>query len=216
MHQQSLSNLNLYLIAGPNGSGKTTSYELLKTEGMLDSKAVFINPDVYAKELANSLGYKNVNELPLALKTKLDLEAGKRALLARANCFKQKQNMIIETTASSRGTLRLINEAKAQGYQIKTIFIILQNAVLNILRIKVRAKLGGHYVEPDIVKRRFAKAQELLGEILAFSDEGILLDNTESYEVVLTKEGNEIKTYPNEVWDKQRLDSLIQEIKSLS
>ena len=94
MDHQEHSNLTLYLIAGPNGSGKTTSYELLKTSGQIDSEAVFINPDVYAKELANLYGYENVNELPLALKTKVDLEAGKKALLARANCFKNKQNMI--------------------------------------------------------------------------------------------------------------------------
>ena len=58
MHHQEPSNLTLYRIAGPNGSGKTTSYELLKAEVNLDSEAVFINPDVYAKELTNSLGYK--------------------------------------------------------------------------------------------------------------------------------------------------------------
>ena len=56
MYHQEPSNLTLYRIAGPNGSGKTTSYELLKAEGNLDSEAVFINPDVYAKELTNSLG----------------------------------------------------------------------------------------------------------------------------------------------------------------
>lgn len=206
--------LTLYLIAGPNGSGKSTIYEFLKAEGKISADTPFVNPDLYGKELANQYGYNNVNELPLKLKTKVDIAAGRQALLTRAECFKNKQDFVVETTASSRGTIKLINEAKAQGYLIDARFIILQTADLNNLRIQSRVKIGGHYVEPEIVKRRFAKALQLMPEVLAKSDCARLIDNTEHYFEVLNKKGKIIKTHPNNYWDHRRLENVINEMKT--
>ncbi len=206
--------LTLYLIAGPNGSGKSTAYEYLKAEGKIDADTPFVNPDLYGKKLANQYGCHNVNELPPELKTKVDIAAGRQVLTARAKCLKNRQDFIVETTASSRGILKLIDEAKAQGYFIDTSFVILQNAKLNNLRIHSRIQTGGHYVEPEIVNRRFDKAMQLMPEILAKSDCARLIDNTEHYFEVLTKDGKIVKTDPNKNWDQRRLDHVINQMKT--
>lgn len=212
-YNKSTPHLTLLLIAGPNGSGKTTSYEILRDSGNIDSNTKFINPDEYAKKLANQYGFANVNELPMSLKASVDIQAAKAALTERALCFKRKQNMIIETTASSRGTIKLIEEAKANGYHVETQFISLKDVALNNLRIQKRAAEGGHFVSPEIVERRFAKALELMPEILAKSDIATLIDNSKNHEKVLSKDSKSIKIFPNENWTTSRLNKLAAEIK---
>lgn len=205
--------LTLYLIAGPNGSGKTSGYEILRDSGIIKSETKFINPDEYAKKLANQYGFSNVNELPVNLKASVDIQAAKMALKERALCFNRKQDMIIETTASSRGTIKLIEEAKANGYQVETHFVTLKDVALNNLRIQKRAAEGGHFVAPEIVERRFAKALELMPEILAKSDIAALIDNSKNHEIVFSKNVKAIKFFPNENWPSGRLNNLAAAIK---
>ena len=123
------------------------------------------------------------------------------------------KDMIIETTASSRGTIKLIEEAKANGYQVETHFVTLKDVALNNLRIQKRAAEGGHFVAPEIVERRFAKALELMPEILAKSDIAALIDNSKNHEIVLSKNVKAIKFFPNENWPSGRLNNLAAAIK---
>ena len=124
-HNKSTPHLTLFLIAGPNGSGKSTIYEHLVKEGTITQNMPFINPDVYAKQLANKHGYDNVNNLPPLLKASVDIQAGKIALKARQTCFNTKQSFAIDTTASSRGTIKLIEEAKNKGYKVNVEYVLL-------------------------------------------------------------------------------------------
>ena len=212
-HNKSTPHFTLFLIAGPNGSGKTSEYEILRDSGIIKSETKFINPDEYAKKLANQYGFSNVNELPVNLKASVDIQAAKMALNERAQCFKRKQDMIIETTASSRGTIKLIEEAKAKGYHVETHFVTLKDVALNNLRIQKRAAEGGHFVAPEIVERRFAKALELMPEIFAKSDIAALIDNSKNHEKVLSKDSKSIKIFPNENWTTSRLNNLAAAIK---
>ena len=195
-HNNSTPHLTLFLIAGPNGSGKTSEYEILRDSGIIKPETKFINPDEYAKKLANQYGFTNVNELPINLKASVDIQAAKIALKERSLCFKRKQDMIIETTASSRGTIKLIEEAKSKGYLVETHFVTLKDVALNNLRIQKRSAEGGHFVAPEIVERRFAKALELMPEILAKSDIATLIDNSKNHEKVLSKDSKSIKIFP--------------------
>ena len=212
-HNNSTPHLTLFLIAGPNGSGKTSEYEILRDSGIIKPEIKFINPDEYAKKLANQYGFTNVNELPINLKASVDIQAAKIALKERALCFTRKQDMIIETTASSRGTIKLIEEAKAKGYLVETLFVTLKDVTLNNLRIQKRSADGGHFVAPEIVERRFAKALELMPEILAKSDIATLIDNSKNHEKVLSKDSKSIKIFPNENWTTNRLNNLAAAIK---
>ena len=151
--------------------------------------------------------------MPINLKASVDIQAAKIALKERALCFTRKQDMIIETTASSRGTIKLIEEAKAKGYLVETLFVTLKDVTLNNLRIQKRSADGGHFVAPEIVERRFAKALELMPEILAKSDIATLIDNSKNHEKVLSKDSKSIKIFPNENWTTNRLNNLAAAIK---
>ncbi len=206
----------LFLILGTNGSGKTTYYNFLKSSSFFYSNITFINPDILALNLANKKGYKNVNELPKDLKVLIDFQAAKQALQARINCFKQKISFIEESTASSRGTIKLIDYAKSQGYVVKVLFISLNSPKLNHQRIMSRVLLGGHFVEPSIVERRYKKALILLPEIFFKADRALLFDNSLFYRITLIKENLSFKSYPNKFWSAQKLDCLVKEIKNFS
>lgn len=215
-YNKSTPNLTLFLIAGPNGSGKSTIYEHLVKEGTITQNMPFINPDVYAKQLANKHGYDNVNNLPPLLKASVDIQAGKIALKARQTCFNTKQSFAIETTASSRGTIKLIEEAKNKGYKVNVEYVLLKNSELNKIRIKSRALFGEHFIDPEVVERRFNKAVELLPEILAKADNARLFDNSDHFEIVLTKNNLKTQLSPNHNWTAERLSKLVKDMQKFS
>lgn len=215
-YNKSTPNLTLFLIAGPNGSGKSTIYEHLVKEGTITQNMPFINPDVYAKQLANKHGYDNVNNLPPLLKASVDIQAGKIALKARQTCFNTKQSFAIETTASSRGTIKLIEEAKNKGYKVNVEYVLLKNSELNKIRIKNRALFGEHFIDPEVVERRFNKAVELLPEILAKADNARLFDNSDHFEIVLTKNNLKTQLSPNHNWTAERLSKLVKDMQKFS
>ena len=51
----------LVIFAGVNGAGKSTAYEI---DPCLANNLPIINPDVYAKEMANKVGARSINDLP--------------------------------------------------------------------------------------------------------------------------------------------------------
>ena len=75
---------NLVIFAGVNGAGKSTAYEI---DPRLANNLPIINPDVYAKEMANKVGARSINDLPPNLKTKVNIKAGKLALIKREKAY---------------------------------------------------------------------------------------------------------------------------------
>ena len=57
----------LLILAGPNGSGKTTFYQRLAAQDSSLACLPFVNADIIAQQLAAERGYANVNELPPTL-----------------------------------------------------------------------------------------------------------------------------------------------------
>lgn len=83
----------LCIVAGPNGSGKTTTTEqLLSNEWGADS--LYINPDNIAKE-----EFGDWNNQDAVLK------AAKRATEIRYECLGQKRDFVFETVFSSSAPL---------------------------------------------------------------------------------------------------------------
>jgi predicted ABC-type ATPase len=132
---------NLYIIAGCNGSGKTTaSYtvlaEMLKCEE-------FINAD----EIAKGLSPFNPD--------KVAIEAG-RIMLKKINDFINKQfDFAFETTLSTKSHVKTIEKAKENKYEITLLFLFLDSVDLAIERVKTRVNEGGHDIPEKVIKRRY-------------------------------------------------------------
>ncbi|MBQ3805781.1 MAG: zeta toxin family protein [Prevotella sp.] len=83
----------LIVIAGPNGSGKTTiTSKILRHEWMED--AVYVNPDQVAQ---NRFGDWNSSEAVL--------KAAQYCEAQREECLRNRQSLIFETVLSSEGKL---------------------------------------------------------------------------------------------------------------
>lgn len=133
-----------FVIAGPNGSGKTTF-----ASGFLEREAGlvhFVNADLIAKGLS-------------PLKAELArVQAGKLFLQEIERFARQRLDFAFESTLSGlvhRSRLKAIRET---GYTITLIYLRLDNPALAMKRIRARVNQGGHDVPEQDVHRRFHRS----------------------------------------------------------
>src|ERR1700740_1739521 len=136
--------MELYIIAGPNGVGKTTfAREFLPKYA--DCKN-FVNPDLIAQAMA-----------PFSPETAA-LRAG-RAMLGEIRSFaKRRVSFAFETTISGRSYLTLLRRLAAEGYEIHFFFLWLKSVDLALSRVKERVSRGGHDVPEAVIRRRFDRS----------------------------------------------------------
>ena len=173
----------MYVFAGNNGSGKSTIRNMI-----VDVLGISVNidPDVLARGL-NA-------EYPERRK----VSAGKEAIKLARDCIRQNRDFSIETTLSGGNALRLIKHARENGMKITMFYVGLGDHELNIERVAMRVKYGGHDIPTaDIIRRATTSMQNLLSH-LDLIDRLIVIDNTnEIGEIVLQAEGHSV-TYRSE------------------
>ncbi|MCR5017534.1 MAG: zeta toxin family protein [Bacteroidales bacterium] len=132
----------LIVIAGPNGSGKTTiTSKILHHEWMED--ALYVNPDQVAQDM---FGDWNSPEAVLS--------AVQYCENLREECLKNRKSLIFETVLSSDGKVDFIQRAKEAGYFIRLFFVSTSHPAINSSRIAKRVMQGGHDVPiPKIISR---------------------------------------------------------------
>ena len=119
------------LVAGPNGSGKTsTTVQLLHNEWAENS--LYINPDNIAQEQ-----YGDWNS-PVAV-----LKAAELATKMRYECLRKRQDFVFETVFSSDEKLAFVEEAKKAGFFIRIFCVCTNNPEINVRRITQRYLNGG-------------------------------------------------------------------------
>ena len=135
----------LYIIAGANGSGKTTfalSYIEL-------NNLHFINAD----EIAKSYDPNDIS--------KYKVKAGKEFFRQLELNLNKNQSFMIESTLSGRYLKDVIIKAKEKGFKVVLIYIFLESEIENILRVKNRVLNGGHDVPEVDIKRRYTRSRRL-------------------------------------------------------
>ncbi len=136
---------DLYIIAGANGSGKTT----FAVEFAKNNDLHFINADEMAKQL---------NPLDM---TKVKIQAGKAFFRAIQNSFHQHHSFMLESTLSGKYLSKVIRTAKKKGYHIILIYLYLEHYQVNIARVRNRVLNGGHDVPREDIIRRFYRSKKL-------------------------------------------------------
>lgn len=189
----SLKRPTLCIVAGPNGSGKTTTtIQLLANEWAEDSQ--YINPDNIAQE---TFGDWNSQDAVL--------KAAQLATQKRYECLEKKENFVFETVFSSSEKLDFVRKAKEAGFFIRFFFVCTNNPSINAQRVAKRFMEGGHEVPISKIISRYYKSLENAAEAISLVDRAYIYDNSVEDELpqllYRTSEGQVIKQYTSNIPD---------------
>lgn len=172
-----MKNKAIYIIAGPNGSGKTTFATMFLPEYVNCSN--FVNADFIAKGLSPFE--------PRAAAVK----AGKLVLQQIHEYAEHGVDFAFETTLSGKSYAGLLTELKARGYELHLFFLWLPNAELAIARIKERVREGGHHVPSEDVRRRFVRGiNNFISLYEPLLNSWMLFDNSKAKPILIAKRRN--------------------------
>ena len=154
------------IVAGPNGSGKTTTTEqLLNNEWGADS--LYINPDNIAQEQ-----YGDWNSADAVLK------AAQTATGQRYECLSNGTDFVFETVFSSAEKIEFLRKAKDAGFFIRIFYVCTESPLININRIAQRYLNGGHEVPISKTISRYYSSLKNISEAIKIADRVYLYDNS--------------------------------------
>lgn len=160
-----MNNRNVYIIAGPNGSGKTTF--AVKFLPKYVNCPNFVNADLIAH------GLSPFSPGAAAIK------AGKLVLEQIHEFEEMRVDFAFETTLSGKLYVKLFESLKEKGYKIQIFFLWIPNVELVLSRIKSRVAQGGHDVPTRDVLRRFNRSITNFSNLYRpLADSWMLFDNS--------------------------------------
>lgn len=180
----------IHIIAGPNGAGKSSHARITLLPNFLSSNE-FINAD----EIAKLLSPENPE--------KAALSAGRLMLKRMRFLVNEGVDFAFETTLSAKTYLTLIKNAQKHGYLVNLIFLKLENTELAQERVLTRVSKGGHNIEPEVIKRRFARGLNNLKDYLQIVDTALIYESSGLELVEIAKKNENKLTIINQnFWDK--------------
>lgn len=153
------------MIAGPNGSGKTTFARdfLPKEAGVVH----FVNTDL----IASGLSPLNPDDAAMA--------AGRVFISELDRLTPARESFAFESTLSGVGYAARLRNMKKAGYRIEIAYLKIGSPQLGLRRISARVKQGGHNVPRADVLRRFNRSwTNFVSVYRPLADRGSVYDNS--------------------------------------
>ncbi len=181
----------LIVIAGPNGSGKTTiTSKILHHEWLEDAE--YVNPDNVAQEM---FGGWNNNEAVL--------KAAQYCETRREQCLLEGRSLIFETVMSVKEKVDFIKRAKERGFFVRLFFVSTKSPAINASRIATRVMKGGHDVPITKIISRYTKSIQNCRIASQFADRTYVYDNSidgaEARLLFRMVDGNIYKQYETDI-----------------
>ncbi len=177
----------LIVIAGPNGSGKTSvTSKILHHEWLEDSE--YINPDNVARDIFGD--WNNPNAV---------IQAANYCNEWRERCLAERKSHIFETVMSANDKVDYILRAKDAGFFIRLFFVSTESPTINAKRVANRVLNGGHDVPIPKIISRYDKSIANCRILSAIVDRLYVYDNsiedTEATLLFRLSNGDLIKRY---------------------
>lgn len=130
------------VIAGPNGSGKTTfAHEYLRSDP---------RPFLSADHIAAGLSPSDPS--------KVRVEAGRQLSAELTRVVSDGRSFAIESTLSGSTLARSLRDMRTHGFSISIVFVFLRSPDACVARIRERVAKGGHDVAEADVRRRYLRS----------------------------------------------------------
>lgn len=183
----------LIVIAGPNGSGKTTiTSQILRHEWMEDS--VYVNPDIVAQERFGDWNSKEAVMQSVHYCEEL-----------REQCLAERRSLIFETVLSAADKIDFIRRAKEAGFFVRLFFVCTASPTINAARIANRVMEGGHDVPISKIISRYHRSIANCAAASQMTDRTYLYDNSvdgqEACLLFRMVDGRVFKTYTDNIPD---------------
>ena len=183
----------LIIIAGPNGSGKTSvTKKFLHHEWAAGT--LYINPD----EIANDI-FGDWNSREAVIK------AANYSSELRERCLAERKSFVFETVMSADDKVDFIIRAKQLGFFVRLFFISTNHPTINAARIAARVMKGGHDVPITKIISRYYKSIENCKMVSSIVDRLYVYDNSvdgdEAKLLFRLTNGNIAKTYTGQIPD---------------
>ncbi len=156
----------MIVIAGPNGSGKTSvTSKILHHEWLEDSE--YINPDNVARDVFGD--WNNQDAV---------LKAANYCNDWRERCLEERKSHIFETVMSASDKVDYILRAKQAGFFIRLFFVSTESPTINAKRVANRVLNGGHDVPITKIISRYDKSIANCRILSAIVDRLYVYDNS--------------------------------------
>jgi predicted ABC-type ATPase len=150
--RKKLDRPKFWIVAGPNGSGKSSIYTDTDIDDFGGSVWI-INPDLLTARI-QEIEHLKPRAANIAAVTRIYswLEASIAA----------HQTIGVETVLSTEKYRALVLAAKAHGFEVRLIYILLSSPELAVERVKLRVGKGGHHVPATKIRQRRVRSLKQL------------------------------------------------------
>ena len=181
----------LIVIAGPNGSGKTSITQQFLHHEWAEG-TLYINPDQIANEKFG--GWNNHEAI---------MKAANYCAQLREQCLIEKRSFVFETVFSAQDKIDFLIRAKKAGFFIRLFYISTSHPSINASRIAKRVMEGGHDVPIHKIISRYVKSVCNCKLIAPIIDRLYVYDNSieneEAKPLFRMTEGELIKQYTSNI-----------------
>jgi predicted ABC-type ATPase len=154
----------LHLLAGSNGSGKSTFAEILIARTHLS----FVNADLIAGELWPGDRDEQVRHAA---------EVSVLAAEVRERLLDERSSFITETVFSHESKVELVRQAQQRGYTVH-LHVMLVPEDLAVERVADRVETGGHLVPEEKIRGRYGRLWRLVAQARDLVDRADFYDNS--------------------------------------
>ena len=169
----------LWIVAGPNGAGETTSVQKEPIASILP-RVPFFNPDDRTLQKLRAEGFKGFADAPFDIQTRLFIESANEVFNELKIVLDSGQSVGVETVLSSEKYRPLVETVNACDGIFCLIYVALSSPDISRRRIAARVQRGGHGVPEAKIALRWQRSLDYLPWFARRATSFWVVDNSDS------------------------------------